>query len=156
MKALVVYDSKFGNTQKVAEAMADSFPKKDSAKALLVDNISQKDVNEADILIVGSPTQGGRPTAKIAEFISSLPADILTNKKVAAFDTRFSSQEHGMGLKLLMSVIGFAAPKISSQLKAKNAKIVLDPEGFIVKDKEGPLKKGEITRAKKWINRMSV
>jgi hypothetical protein len=49
-----------------------------------------------------------------------------------------------------MKVIGYAAPRISSGLQAKGGRLAAAPEGFIVEDKEGPLKQGELERAASW------
>jgi flavodoxin I len=49
-----------------------------------------------------------------------------------------------------MKVIGYAAPKIAKSLIAKGGRQVAPPEGFIVLDKEGPLRDGELERAAAW------
>jgi hypothetical protein len=36
-------------------------------------------------------------------------------------------------------------------LKSKGVKLIVPPEGFIVKEKEGPLAPGELERARKWL-----
>jgi flavodoxin I len=150
MNALIVYDSAYGNTAKVAKAIAGTVSEKYKTITKLVAEIKPGDVEVADLLIVGSPTQGGRPTKPVEEFLKSLPAGLLHPLKVAAFDTRFAIKEQGFGLKMLMRTIGFAAPKISAMLKAKRGTVVMEPEGFIVSDMKGPLKEGELERAKAW------
>ena len=148
MKKLVIYDSQYGNTQKVAEAVAKSI----SGKPLCVSDINATDLTGVEILIVGSPTQGGQSTQNIQAFLGSIPGGFLKNVKVAAFDTRFSESKVNFALKILIKTIGYAAPKIAKSLEAKGGRLILHPEGFIVKGKEGPLDKGELERAKKWIN----
>lgn len=64
MKAVVVYDSADGNTEKVAQALANSISPPDVVELSLVNSTTLKDLQSADLLIVGSPTQGGRPTKK--------------------------------------------------------------------------------------------
>ena len=148
MKKLVIYDSQYGNTQKVAEAVAKSI----SGKLLCVSDTNTTDLTGVEILIVGSPTQGGQSTQNIQAFLGSIPGGFLKNVKVAAFDTRFSESKVNFALKILIKTIGYAAPKIAKLLEAKGGRLILHPEGFIVKGKEGPLDKGELERAKKWIN----
>ena len=75
--------------------------------------------------------------------------------RVAAFDTRFEAEEQGVGLRLLMSVIRYAAERIAKDLAKKGGKHVAKPEGFIVENKEGPLKQGELERANKWAKGMN-
>ena len=146
MKALVVYDSLYGNTEKVARAIADAV----GGEAKSVGKLDLSELKDLDLLIASSPTHGGRPSPSMQEFLNRIPNNALQGVKVAAFDTRFEKSEHGIGLRLLMTVINFAAPRIAKALESKGGKLVAEPEGFIVSGKEGPLKKGELERAKKW------
>lgn len=82
--------------------------------------------------------------------MKSIPAEGLKGVRVAVFDTRFAVSEHGLGLKLLMKTIGFAADKLARQLTTLGGELVVPAEGFIVQDKKGPLAKGELERAGVW------
>lgn len=110
--------------------------------------VSLSDLESLDLLIVGSPTQGGRPTISLQEFIKKIPESALKGVKVATFDTRIEAK--GAGLRFLTKVLGYAAPRIADSLKSKGGNLVVPPEGFIVEQKEGPLKKGELERATQW------
>jgi hypothetical protein len=55
-----------------------------------------------------------------------------------------------------MKLIGFAAPKIGRQLTSLGGREVASPEGFAVEGKEGPLKTGELERAKAWAGRLQA
>ncbi|MGE0057271.1 MAG: flavodoxin family protein [Dehalococcoidia bacterium] len=146
MNALVIYDSKFGNTETIANAIATSL----GARSLNIADATPAHVSGIDLLIVGSPTQGGRPTPAVHAYLRELPAGALATIDVAAFDTRIDSGRHGPFLRVLTSVIGFAAGKIGADLKARGGKLVAPPEGFIVDDTEGPLRAGEEQRAGAW------
>lgn len=147
MKNLVVYDSMYGNTEKLAQAMAKEL----KGKAIKIGEVKAEEVMGAKLLIVGSPTQAGRPTAALSLFLlNKLPYNGLQNTAAAAFDTRMAIDEQGLFLKLLMKIIGYAAGKTAAILKDKGAKLVSPSEGFMVEDKVGPLKKGELERAVKW------
>lgn len=74
----------------------------------------------------------------------------LKDVDVAAFDTRFAAENHRIGLRILMYVIRYAAERIAKTLVNKGGKLVVKPKGFIVENKEGPLKQGERERAKAW------
>ena len=91
MKALIIYDSVFGNTGKVAraigEAIAADFQEK--VHTLPVDNITVDQLNEVNLLIIGSPTRSFRPTGAITKLLKSLRRNQLSGVSVAAFDTRF-------------------------------------------------------------------
>jgi flavodoxin I len=145
-RVLVAYDSAYGNTEKVAKAIATI----SEAQVHQVSELNPKDIHDLDVLIVGSPTQGGRPTPAMQKFLAQIPADGLKNLRAAAFDTRFAAQDHGLGLRLLMRAIGYAAGRIATSLENKGGFIAVPPEGFIVEDKEGPLKNGELERASIW------
>lgn len=150
MKVLIIYDSAFGNTAIIAHAVKAAVKMPHTSMIKLVIDTQTSDLKDADLVIVGSPTQGGFPTQDIKQFLDSLPEDILQGKYVATFDTRFSSDQHGVGLKLLMKVLGFAAPHMADILCAKGGTLAAEPIGFIVEDKKGPLEEGEQQRAVKW------
>ncbi len=147
MNKLVIYDSQYGNTEIIAQAIAKSI----SGKAFRVTDINASELGNVDMLVVGSPTQGGRATAAVQKFLNGIPTKALTNVKVAVFDTRFLEKDLNFALKLLVRTIGYAAPKMAKVLTGKGIKLVVPPEGFIVKGKEGPLAFGELERARKWL-----
>lgn len=151
MSTLIIYDSAYGNTAKVANAIARSIESTDSVMVKAADEVGLNDIGAADTVIVGSPTQGGQPTAKIKQFLNSLAPDSLRGKEVAAFDTRFAVRAQKFLLRLLMRLIGYAAPRIAASLRDKGGTLLTGPEGFIVQDKTGPLAPGELNRAKLWI-----
>ena len=140
MKALVVYDSLHGNTEKIAKAIGDAIS--GEAEVLRVGVVNSSELKPCDLLIVGSPTHGGRPTSAIQDFIKKIPESTVNGINVAAFDTRLS--------KRWVRIFGFAAKKIADILEKKGGNLVLPPEGFIVKGTEGPLEEGELERAAKW------
>ena len=142
MKVLVVYDSVYGNTEKIAGAIARALASSGEVKVLRASEVNQSDLESVDLLVVGSPTQGGRQTPAIKEFLSKIPANALKNVSVASFDTRLSTR--------LVGVFGYAAGRIAEILKDKGALLATPPEGFIVKGREGPLKDRELERAAVW------
>ena len=142
MKALIVYDSVYGNTEEIARAIAGAITPSDGVKVLRAGEANPSELESIDLLIVGSPTQGGRPTPAIQDFLNKVPEPAIKGVNVAAFDTRFSTK--------LVGIFGYAAGKIADNLKGKGGTLVASPEGFFVKGKEGPLKEGELERAAGW------
>jgi flavodoxin len=140
MKALIVYDSVHGNTEKIAKAIGDAIPGK--VKVLRVGEVNSSELEALDLLIIGSPTQGGRPTRAIQGFLNEAPASALNGANVAAFDTRMQMK--------LARIFGYAAGRIADSLKKKGGNLIGRPEGFFVKGAEGPLKEGEVERAAIW------
>ena len=148
MRTYVLYDSLYGNTKKVAEAIGKAIG--GEVKVAQVSNVDPAELKDLDLLIVGTPTHGGRPSSATQKFLKDIPSDSLKNIKVAAFDTRFSAEKQAAWLRLLMNVISFAAPKIGKALKKLGGNLVVEPEGFIVEETKGPLKRGELEWAGKW------
>ena len=107
-----------------------------------VGEVNSSELKTIDLLIVGSPTQGGKPTPTIQDFLEKISESAIKGINVAAFDTRFSTRWVG--------VFGYAAGKIASNLKGKGGSLVASPEGFFVKGTEGPLKEGELEHAASW------
>jgi len=54
----------------------------------------------------------------------------------------------------MVRLFGYAAAPIAKRLKSKGGELVLAPEGFVVKDTEGPLKEGELDRAAAWARQL--
>jgi len=146
MKALVVYDSFYGNTEKIAKAIAGALAPSGEVKAIRAGEVNPSEFKSVDLLIVGSPTQGGRPTKAIQDFLNKLPEPDIKGVNVAAFDTRFTTK--------LVAIFGYGAGKIADSLKKKGGNLIVAPEAFFVKSKEGPLKDGELERAASWAKRI--
>lgn len=146
MRVKVVFDSAYGNTDQLARAIGRVL----TAEIGSVSAEGAVGPGELDLLVVGSPTQAGRPTAAVHNWLNAMPPAALQGIRVAAFDTRMAREDQGLGLRLLMGVIGYAAPRIAEALQGKGGLLVAPPEGFIVIDREGPLKPGELERAGRW------
>jgi flavodoxin len=147
MKSLVIFDSVFGNTEKVACAIGEAL----ESQALSVNTVTPKDIQGIGLLIVGSPTRGFRPTKAITDFIRHLSEKELKGVEVAAFDTRVRITDvNSKVLTFMVNIFGYAAQPIANALMGKGGKLVAEPEGFFVEDKEGPLFIGELDRAQDW------
>jgi len=68
MNALVVYDSQYGNTERIAQAIADTLRAVGQARAVRVDSAHPVELQGVDILIVGCPTQGWNATPRCSPF----------------------------------------------------------------------------------------
>lgn len=147
MKTLVIYDSLYGNTKVIAQTIARVFS---DSKLLSVDEAQLSDLIPAELVIVGSPTHGGRPKPSTQTFLDNIQSSALTGKKVAAFDTRMIEAEQNLALRLLMKTIGYAAPRIMKILKGKGGESIIGPEGFFVTGKKSFLSEGEKERAQIW------
>jgi flavodoxin len=151
MKILVIYDSVFGNTQKIAEAIAGGLGNGGEVELLHVGAAALEAMAGRDILVVGSPTRGFQPTPELAKLLKSLPSGTLKGTKVAAFDTRFKADElDSAGVRFIVKTGGYAAKRIAALLQKAGGRLAAPGEGFYVEDTEGPLKAGELERASVW------
>ena len=150
--ALVVYDSVFGNTKLVAQAMADAISEEMSVELLPVQDVKNSDLQGLNLLIVGSPTRQFRATPATIAWIKSLAPSALNGVNAAAFDTRIPEEQlkSNKALNFFSWMIAYGADPISKNLLKKGAHIIAAPQGFYVKDTEGPLVDGELKRAGQW------
>jgi flavodoxin I len=142
MKALIVYDSVYGNTEKIARAIAEAITPSGEVKVVGAGEANPSELASIDLLIVGSPTHAGRPTPAIQDFLNKVAPPSLKGINVAAFDTRIPTK--------LVRVFGYAAGRIANNLKKKSGTLIASPEGFFVTGGQGPLKEGELERAAGW------
>jgi multimeric flavodoxin WrbA len=87
MKGIVAFDSVYGNTQKVAEAIAEEI--KAQGHEVEVYNLGRKvpRVSEGDFVFVGSPTRMGRMTGRTKKFVKRLDREHFASRTVVPFDT---------------------------------------------------------------------
>ena len=152
MKVLVTYDSQFGNTKKIAQAIAEGLCSEGAVEARHIGDVQPDELRGLGVLILGSPTQRFRPTEGVNDFLKAMERDALNNTRVAAFDTRLTEKEiekTGI-LAFLVRIFGYAAKPIGDHLVKKGGELILPPEGFYVDGIEGPLLEGELDRARSW------
>jgi len=160
MKVLVLFESFFGNTERVAETMGVALGAAlGSPGDVAVRRISQGDADALEgvgLLIVGSATRAFRPSPDTTAFLAHLAPNSLRGTKVAAFDTRIAPEDTGSAiLGRLTTWFGYAAPKIAKKLVEAGGEAVAEPMGFFVADSEGPLKEGELERAAAWVRQLA-
>jgi flavodoxin len=156
MKVLLIYDSVYGNTERIAQAIGNVLGARNEIRVLRVGNVKSSDLANLDLLIVGSPTQQFRATKAIKKFIGGIRKGELNGVQVTAFDTRLGIDE--MPSRILppfVRIFGYAAKPIADSLKSKGGKLIAPPEGFLVKGMEGPLKDGELERAALWAEKLA-
>lgn len=163
MHAVVVYESMYGNTHLIAEAIGDGLGARYEAVVLPVSKAMTEPLDEAGLLVVGGPTHAwtvSRPnTRRAAVMAANKPGSGLhlepeaeglglrdwfgslnrvPGHAAAAFDTRFRSM-----------FSGGAARGIARQLHRAGYDLAAKPEGFLV-TKANTLVEGERMRARAW------
>lgn len=155
MKRMVVYDSVFGNTEQIAQAIGEALGPPEQVETRRVTGAEPEALREVEVLVVGSPTRAFQPTPATKKLLKSIPAGGLDGIQVAAFDTRFSMKDVDSPiLKFLVKLFGYAAQPIAHRLQRKGGRLAVPPEGFIVEGTEGPLRDGELERAANWARRV--
>jgi flavodoxin len=88
-KVIVVYESKYGNTKQVAEAMIEGINETERIEAVLKElkHVEPTEVLDYDVVLIGSPNHFGGPTRDIKKFIDKLGKLPLKEKMFAVFDT---------------------------------------------------------------------
>ncbi|HET7030935.1 MAG TPA: hypothetical protein VFI34_10525 [Candidatus Limnocylindrales bacterium] len=155
MRACVVYESLWGNTAAIAAAIAEGFG--GGSEALSTDEATSERIREADVLVVGAPvmafrlpTDGMRARAAadpaaprpgdtshppVRSWLEAMPGGWTL---IAAFETRLRWSPGG------------STGAIERALTAKGYRRFAHPAKFVVKGSYGPLRDGELNRARDW------
>ena len=154
MSILIVYDSLYSNTEKVAQTIGAVLRNHEDVITLRVSEVKPEQFSGLKLLIVGSPTQRFKPTIAISNMLAGIPRNGLKGIRVAAFDTRLTQVEISKTpvLAFFVKLLGnvYAAKSIADRVKEKGGELVVPPEGFYVDGMEGPLSQGELERAAGW------
>jgi len=162
MRALVVYESMYGNTRAVAEAIADTLAARYEVAVAPV--AEAPEAPNADLLVVGGPTHMHGLTTSMTrhmavkaaqeddhhlepaagdehglrQWLRALPE--RGGARAAAFDTRGDANA---------ALTGSASRGITRRLRRRGYDVVAS-ESYLVDDAEGPLQDGELDRARAW------
>ena len=144
-KAIVVYESKYGNTKLVAETIIEGMNQIPEIETILneVNDVNLTEIDKFDIIIVGSPNHLGRATRGITKFINKLGELKLENKQTSVFDTYI-----GNWVQDFEKVV----KKMEKQISEKVSGMTLVAPGLSIKvDRtKGPITKGELPKCKEF------
>jgi hypothetical protein len=167
MRALVVFESMFGNTEKVAGAVARGLQLEGVDTGLVeVRSAAHHLAADLDLLVVGGPThafgmsragtradavrQGApseRATTGLREWLECVELDPEHTPGLATFDTRVSK------VRWLPQAAALSAARAG---RLRGLEPIARPLGFLVEDIRGPLVERELDRAVKWGSRLGV
>ncbi|MFA5845113.1 MAG: hypothetical protein WC971_09835 [Coriobacteriia bacterium] len=154
MKAIVVYESLWGNTAAVARAIAVGIG--GDARALSTSEATADVVTGADLIVAGAPLLGfSLPTDAMRESIRSNPANRTPDLSSPSMRSWLDSMPAGKGVGASFETRiwwspGSAAKTIADGLDRAGYRSAGNIERFIVKGKYGPLRDGEIDKARHW------
>ena len=159
MRALIVYESMWGNTEQVARAVAAGLAESAEVQVVEVADAPAVPGADVDLVVAGGPThafsmtrastradavkQGAPHPADaigLREWLGRLPTGHQTTT-VAAFDTRVTKVRH---------VPGSAARSAARAARRHGYESASPPHSFYVSDISGPLLEGELDRAREW------
>ena len=147
MHTVVIYDTKFGNTEKVADAIGRGVGTQGEVTVLSTGEAvgaTGAFASKPDLLLIGGPTQQRGPSRTLRGFVEALPAS-LRGVPSAAFDTRYRGSTW---------VMGSAAAEAAKVVGKAGNELVARPESFFIARK-GPMERqtlepGEVERAEQW------
>ena len=156
MKCVVVYESVWGNTAAVARAVAEGLGA--GTRALSTAEATADLLEGADLLVAGAPVFGFKlSTEKMRDSIrdnwssGATPPD-LSHPSLRAWLAALPPG-HGKGAAFDTQVkgpFGKGAPEVAKLLRSAGYESLGEPTGFVVRGKHGPLKDGELERARAW------
>jgi hypothetical protein len=154
MKAIVVYESHWGNTAAVARAIAAGIGSE--AEALSTAEATAEVVATADLVVAGAPLMAFRlPTDKIVDGIWSGADEPAADRGHPTMRTWLAGLPGGRGAgaafetKLRWSP-GGATAAIEHGLGAAGYRRIGPGHKFVVEGRSGPLRDGELERARAW------
>jgi len=131
-KAIVIFDTVFGNTEKIARALASGMEKQGiEVDCVKVDEVDVDKLVEYDFLAIGGPTHTFGISKPIKALLEKLKRVDIKGKKAFAFDTKYKSRWSGS-----------AGKGIGKTLKRRGMNIVKPHSSAIVTGSEGPLDEG--------------
>lgn len=136
MRILVIYDTVHGNTEQVANAIAEGLAGAGEVQTKLIADTTADDIAAADLLVAGCPTHAWNISQATKDLLRRLGELRVEGTPAATFDTKFQKW-----------YAGSAAPKLSRALGRLGFRIVHDSESFFVAGMQGPLKDGQRERA---------
>jgi len=154
MKGIVIYDTSYGNTKKIAETIAETLKESGIEVDLFyVKDVKKLSAKDYDFLVLGSPTKFGTMSFAIRGFLGKVKSEEWMNKPFTAFDTENPENiEHARIEKKEWS----AAEKIAEKLREKKMNQLLPVLKAAVLGQKGPLQEGEIERTKEYSRELAI
>jgi menaquinone-dependent protoporphyrinogen IX oxidase len=154
MKGLVVYDTSYGNTRAIAEALAEGLKESGLEVDLFyVKDVKKLNAKDYDFLVLGSPTKFGTMSFTFKRFLGKFKGEAWVDKPFAAFDTENPENiERSQAENKEWS----AAEKIAERLKENRMTQLLPVLKAVVFGQKGPLQEGELDRAKEYAGELAT
>ena len=154
MKGIVVYDSSYGNTRKIAETIVETLKESGmEADLFSVKKVKKLSAKDYDFLVLGSPTRFGTMSFAVKFFLGKVKSEEWANKPFAAFDTE---NPENIEQARIQNKEWSAAEKIAKRLRDKKMNQLLPVLKAVVLGWKGPLQEGEIERTKEYARELAL
>ena len=154
MKGIVIYDTSYGNTKKIAETIVETLKESGiEADLFYVKDVKKLSAKDYNFLVLGSPTKFGTMSLAIRFFLGKVKSEEWMNKPFATFDTE---NPENIERARIEKKEWSAAEKIAEKLREKKMKQLLPVLKALVFGQKGPLKEGEINRAKDYAKKFAI
>jgi len=148
MRGIVVFDTSYGNTKKIAETIAETLRESGiDVDLFYVKDVKKLSAKDYNFLVLGSPTKFGTMSFAVKGFLGKVKSEEWMNKPFAAFDTE---NPENVEQSRIQNKEWSAAEKIAAKLKEKEMNQLLPVLKALVFGQKGPLVEGEIDRAKEY------
>jgi flavodoxin I len=147
MNTLVIYDSKFGNTERIAQAVAEVLQACGVVRLVPAAEAEPITLDGVDLLAVGGPTQAHGISPALTAWLANLPRAAAGGPAAVTFDTRFRKPAW---------LTGSAAHTLAKRLEQHGCHMLVPAESFFVTGSEGPLEDGEENRAAAWARQIAA
>ena len=155
MKSFIIFDSVYGCTKQVAEAIAEELKNKDYEVSLYNLKDSKPESIDCDYLFIGSPTRFGKPTRRMRKFLNEFDGSNFSGSAVA-FDTIMQISENDSNAEKTKAkyIDNGSAPTIKSILSQKGVKVSDKLLRIEVSGLKGPLVDGALDTTKMLVNEL--
>ncbi|MEM3699896.1 MAG: flavodoxin domain-containing protein [Candidatus Bathyarchaeia archaeon] len=142
VKVVIVYESKYGNTKRVAETILESMKKVGGIEVSIEElkEVNLKEVADYDVILIGSPNHMGGPTRGIKGFIDKLGSLHLEGKMFAVFDT-YLGKDFEKAVKKMERRISEKVPELKQIAPGLSIKV----QGM-----KSPIVEGELSKCKEF------
>jgi menaquinone-dependent protoporphyrinogen IX oxidase len=138
VKVFVLYDTKYGNTKRVAEKIVEGMRDIEGIETSIsdVEKVDPKMVAGYDAILIGGPAHFGGPTRTISRFIDKLGSLKLEAKGAAVFDT-YLKEDFEKAVKKMEMRINEKIPRL---------KLIIPGLSIRVNGMKGPIAEGELPK----------
>ncbi len=154
MKGIVIYDTTYGNTKKVAETITETLRETGILTDVFkVNEVKKLGSTEYDFFVLGSPTKFGTMSFAVKFFLGKVKTEDWMNKPFAAFDTE---NPENVERSRAENKEWSAGEKIAQKLAEKKMRQLLPVLKALVIGQKGPLVDGEIEHTKDFAKQISA